>query len=135
MAQVKFLLADPEVTVINSQQQVIFVHGGCSANLTDLSKDNFTPPQTLAHLSQQGSETSIIQLVMDQGKPATLRAWRPIHSKFEIFFSCRANGDVWMSDTVRNLVSYTPVSERGVPEEHMLVAVLVPDGVPYPVCS
>ena len=120
MAQVKFFLADPEVKVINSSRQVIFVHGGDSADLSPLYHEAVSTPQTLSQICQHGSETSIVQIVVEQGRPIILRAWHPVHSKYEIFFSVRSDGDIWISDTVRNLVACTPPSERSVPEEHML---------------
>ncbi len=120
MAQVKFLMADPEVKVINSPRQVIFIHGGDTADLAPLSDEHISKPQTLAGICQQGAETSIIQLVFDGGRPIALHAWRPVHSKYEVFFSPRPDGDVWVTDTVRNMIACTPPSDRNVSEEHTL---------------
>ena len=120
MSQVKFFIADPEVKVVNTARQVVFVHGGQSADLAHLYDESISDPKALARLCQQGSETSVLQLILDNGRPLTLRAWRPIHSKFEIFFSHRPDGDVWVSDTVRNMIACTPPLERIVPEENKL---------------
>ncbi len=120
MPQVKFAFADPQIAVIESPQQVLFVSGGAEQDLEQLAAVSFASIDQIETICRSGPEVTIVQLLRDAGQPFELRAWRPVHSRFEVFYAIGDDGGITICDTMRNAIACTPIERRSVPREAML---------------
>ncbi len=108
------------MSVISSPRQMLFLSGGTNETLKQLSDSPISKPESIEDFCRSSPEVSIIQVLLAGTRPVEIYAWRPVNSKFEICYSVRPDGSVFVSDTMRNAIAMTPQNERSVSEDGML---------------
>ncbi len=120
MARAELVLADPAVRVFRSAQQTLFIHGGDETVATSLSGFIYTPNNDIESCCRGGSEITVIRVSVNNSDPVQIDIWRPVHSKYEVFYRQEADGRVRICDTMRNAIALTPPAKRDVPEDSVL---------------
>lgn len=120
MAHLKIIFADPQAAVIRSPKQILFCCGCRPQDIEMLSQVPLASDQLIERACVTAPEATILKLEIDKDIAHEMSVWRSINSKHEIFFSTRADGSVFVCDTMRNAIATTPPSERFECEDSVL---------------
>lgn len=114
------LFSDPDVRRIDRPDAVWLVCGAGSALPQSLEQAFHDKEQCGQDICRRYGDAVVVMVVLENGQPKAVSAWKGITSGYEVFHTIRPNGDVVLSDHFRNILTCVPVSDRRVSDDALV---------------
>jgi asparagine synthetase B (glutamine-hydrolysing) len=114
------LFSDPGVYKIDGCDAIWLVSGARSSARQCLERTIQDNEQCGEEICRQYGDVVVVKVVLENGQPVAVSAWKGITSGYEIFHAVRPNGDVVLADHFRNILACVPVPDRHVRKDALV---------------